>query len=1018
MSYRLVGVLALGVLAAVAGCDTTAPRADDAGSDGGAPDAGTFDAGRPCETDVDCDDGLFCNGVEQCAAGVCAAGIAPRCDDGIACTRDFCSEERASCVSQVPDADGDGFGDASCTDAEGEPLGTDCDDGDANRFPGNLEVCDDAGHDEDCDPSTRGGLDADGDGFESAECCNPLPGGGTSCGDDCDDGRRQVNPSGTEVCDGIDDDCDGRVDEGVQVMTYADADRDGEGDPATAMMACAGVAGRVSNGTDCDDTRVDRRMGQPEICDGVDNDCDDRIDEMAGPVPWYRDADGDGFGTPMEVVESCTPVSGSSLLGTDCDDTRAAINPAAAELCDGIDNDCSGRPDFQIAPGDYEDDDGDGYVDIACGAPLGVDCRDNDPSAGPGEAETCDGRDQDCDGRIDEGVVSYAWFRDADGDGYGSNGGGLVVSCGAITGHVRRGGDCDDADPARNPAASETCSGRDEDCDGAVDEAPASDMCVDALGQDLACVAGSCRRVACLGGRADCDGRPDTGCEVTLASDPAHCGGCGIRCGGAPGTVSSCVASACEPAVCASGRIDCDGDLGVPGGNGCEIVGATCPPIVRSFSWGGTEHDDPDDGAMEIALLSDGRSYVAASYWGSIRVGETNHSAPGSGTLLLHFDPLQRLVWARNVRVAGEGGVTLTRLLVDDATGDVFVTGSGSGDNALFDGSPIGPVGSGAGIVMRVSATGSLLWGVTFPGDWSADVRGLARDGAGDVVVAGTIQGSAFIGETQLVAEGQADGFVARLAPSDGEVLGVFQLGNAEGSERAHAIAVLPGGDYVVVGEYDGLSADFGGVGLTTGGNTDGFWARLTPAGAGIHAGGADGPQADSFFDVQVGPSGDYYVSGRFDGTTVVGGISLAGGPMPGGMLARVSASSGAATWAHGQEGSGSADHGMRRFVVDASEVIRAVLPSHTGTGATFGGVALAPTSTSGTFVVVVSGAGTITQIVPLVSPVEGFSMLSIARAGGRTLGAGVFSGSATFGGHPLVSNGGSDQVVVRFGDL
>src|SRR5690606_40719273 len=127
------------------------------------------DASPACETDAECDDGLFCTGVEACVEGRCATTPVD-CDDGIACTIDTCSELRRRCESAAPDVDGDGFGDASCLEDGGDPIGNDCDDNDANRFPGNREVCDAAGHDEDCDLETRGGVDADGDGFESAAC--------------------------------------------------------------------------------------------------------------------------------------------------------------------------------------------------------------------------------------------------------------------------------------------------------------------------------------------------------------------------------------------------------------------------------------------------------------------------------------------------------------------------------------------------------------------------------------------------------------------------------------------------------------------------------------------------------------------------------------------------------------------------------------------------------------------------------------------------------------------------------
>ncbi|MEQ9079243.1 MAG: putative metal-binding motif-containing protein [Sandaracinaceae bacterium] len=121
---------------------------------------------------------------------------------------EVCDEAMDRCATETcgpdPDADGDGVDSIACG-------GIDCDDDDEFRFPGNAEVCDAMGHDEDCTDETVAGAtdgDLDEDGFTSALCCN-----GANCGDDCDDDDRSVFPGARELCNGRDDDCDGMTDE-------------------------------------------------------------------------------------------------------------------------------------------------------------------------------------------------------------------------------------------------------------------------------------------------------------------------------------------------------------------------------------------------------------------------------------------------------------------------------------------------------------------------------------------------------------------------------------------------------------------------------------------------------------------------------------------------------------------------------------------------------------------------------------------------------------------------------------
>ena len=357
------------------------------------------------------------------------------------------------------DADGDGFAALDCG-------GDDCDDADPGRYPGNVEICDDSGVDEDCDPSTIGDRDVDADGHIDAACCN-----GDHCGTDCSDRLATINPGASEVCDLVDQDCDGNVDEGVLSMGFEDRDGDRHGDPGRERLACAFDGDVTPSMLDCadDDGRVHGQM--LEICDGVDNDCDDAIDEDRFSVSWYVDADGDGFGDPAgEVRASCEPIEGFSTLPFDCDDGDADRSPITPEACNALDDDCDGRADFVLETGDTEDDDGDGVADARCPGGAGTDCDDRDPLTRPGAPELCDGVDNDCDGTIDEGATEQLWYVDEDRDGFGDESAERRASCERVPGLVLQGGDCDDGDASVRPSASERCNGIDDDCDGSFDE--------------------------------------------------------------------------------------------------------------------------------------------------------------------------------------------------------------------------------------------------------------------------------------------------------------------------------------------------------------------------------------------------------------------------------------------------------------------------------------------------------------------------------------------------------------------
>ena len=309
-------------------------------------------------------------------------------------------------------------------------------------------------------------LDADQDGYTS--------------GEDCDDSNPEVSPDAEEVCDGIDNNCDGTVDEGVTQTFYADADQDGFGNPEISTDACQLPDGYVGNGSDCNDIDPDSYPSAPEICDGEDNDCNGTPDDGMNQL-YYVDMDRDGFGDSDQQVESCVLSDGLSTVGGECDDSDDGVFPTAPEDCDGLDNDCDGDIDEGVTQLYFMDSDGDGFGDTnmsiaACVLPSGYvsndhDCNDENEAVSPDALESCDGIDNDCDGDVDEGASLEAddWYEDNDGDGYG-NPTVTLRACVQPSGYVSNSTDCNDNNDSRFPGAQEYCNTFDDDCDGDVDE--------------------------------------------------------------------------------------------------------------------------------------------------------------------------------------------------------------------------------------------------------------------------------------------------------------------------------------------------------------------------------------------------------------------------------------------------------------------------------------------------------------------------------------------------------------------
>lgn len=290
------------------------------------------------------------------------------------------------------DADGDGY------------RATDCNDQDPEIFPGATEVCD--GQDNDCDGIIDEDVttailryadtDADGygDALQSQTFCTPPDAGWVDNYTDCDDQDPEINPDADEICDTIDNDCNGLIDDEDEGLARGDwtfdQDLDGFGSDLLPPR-CTYTEGYVFEGGDCDDLDPTINPGIAEVCDGIDNDCDGFVDanddDTVDASFWFPDRDGDGYGDENEGVFSCDDVDEYIETDGDCNDSDDQIHDGAPEWSDGVDNNCNGLIDEQALAdaavrftgqtGDHmgtaiaggTDLNGNGHGDLVIGAP-------------------------------------------------------------------------------------------------------------------------------------------------------------------------------------------------------------------------------------------------------------------------------------------------------------------------------------------------------------------------------------------------------------------------------------------------------------------------------------------------------------------------------------------------------------------------------------------------------------------------------------------------------------------------
>ncbi|MBI5607695.1 MAG: putative metal-binding motif-containing protein [Deltaproteobacteria bacterium] len=522
-------------------------------------------AGKTALVNGDCNDASAVvnpGATEVCdgADNNCVGGLDEGCDaDGdLFCNKNMLITSTAGCSKSSKPAAG------------ATKPGDDCDDAAATVNPGTAELCDNL--DNNCNAAIDEGCDDDNDNFcDSGMTVSGTVSTCTSGGGDCNDTDAVVKPGAAENCTtAADDNCNGATNEqGGAGCTnfYYDGDNDGYG-IANVQCWCA-ISGnyRATKGGDCNDANAAVYPNtSAEACNNVDDNCNGVTDEGC-------DDDKDGYCDKSMTYTSSTACPSG---GGDCDDNSIFVKPSATELCDDVDNNCNAQVDEACNA------DGDAYCSkakVTVGTPAvcpagGGDCDDTTSAISPVSTETCNSKDDNCNGLTDEagstGCVN--WYYDGDQDGVGIS--SFVCSCGATGLYTTKTtGDCDDTCPTCAPGKPELCDAKDNNCNSSVDEGCNADndgYCNAAMvtvGTPAVCTkgGGDCAdtNASINPGKAEACNNVDDNCNGTTDENASD------GCPAYANAVVKCVSGTCQLKNCFKDFYNLNGSVS----DGCECNG-------------------------------------------------------------------------------------------------------------------------------------------------------------------------------------------------------------------------------------------------------------------------------------------------------------------------------------------------------------------------------------------------------------------------------------------------------------